>query len=202
MHAEILMLVGCRYFLQGFCREGSNCKFAHRDPGSVAFSSAYTSMTPPMSSPFSGLAASVHMPSATSLMDPALAYHNGPMAPIAPVPQALADPVLSATYTSDSLSSGGLFSFAAARPQDVPFLGSSLESPLPVSSRHVIPVSTASSANGSATPTAATGTAHDRQLSYKQSPFPGVGTGVIGSSPFKFTEQQKYSGWPVSQAPF
>ena len=155
-----------------------------------------------MSSPFSGLAASAQMPSATSLMDPAAVYSHGPMAPIA-VPQALADPVLSATFSVESHSSASGFSFAAARPQDQAFPEGSLPSSLPISNGLGISLpglSIASSANGPSTPT--NGIAHERQLPYKQGPFPGVGQGVAGSSPFKFMEQQNRSGWRVAQQPF
>ncbi|KAL0041632.1 hypothetical protein WJX79_010152 [Trebouxia sp. C0005] len=194
----------CRYFLQGFCREGAKCKFAHRDPGSMTYSSAYISTAPAMSSPFSGLAASAQMPSATSLMDSAAVYSHGPMAPTAPVPQALADPVLSGTFSAESHSSASGFSFAAARPQDLAFPEGSLPSLLPISSglgvSLPVGLSIASSANGPSTPT--NGIAHERQLPYKQGPFPGVGQGVAGSSPFKFMEQQNRSGWRAAQQPF
>jgi hypothetical protein len=193
----------CRYFLQGFCREGAKCKFAHRDPNTMTYSGAYISTAPAMSSPFSGLAASAQMPSATSLMDPAAVYPHGPMAPTAPVPQALADPVLSATFSVESHSSASGFSFAAARPQDLAFPEGSLPSSLPISSglgvSLPVGVSIASSANGPSTPTH--GIAHERQLPYKQGPFPGVGQGVAGSSPFKFMEQQNRSGWHAAQQP-
>ena len=170
----------------------------------MTYSSAYTSTAPAMSSPFSGLAASAHMLSATSLMDPAAVYSNGPMAPSAPAPQALADPVLSATFSVGSHSSASGFSFAAARPQDLAFPEGSLPSSLPISYGLGIslPVglSIASSTNGPSTPT--NGIAHERQLSYKQGPFPGVGQGVAGSSPFKFMAQQNHSGWHAAQQPF
>ncbi len=202
------MTLPCRYFLQGFCREGEKCRFAHHDPGSAALSSSFSSAAPMMHSPFSLLAASTQAPAATSLVDAAVAYYNGPMAPIAPVPQALAEPVLSQTYTPNSLGSAGAFSFGATRPQDVPCSGPSMSSSMPTSTGLGIsfPISlpTASSTNGSTTPTAANGTAYEGQLPYKQSPFPGVGTGVAGSSPFKFTGnlEQKFGGWSVSQQPF
>ncbi len=169
----------------------------------MTYSGAYISAAPAMSSPFSGLAASAQMPSATSLMDSAAVYSHGPMAPTAPVPQALADPVLSATFSVESHSSASGFSFAAARPQDLAFPEGSLPSSLPISNGLGISlpvgVSIASSANGPSTPTA--GIAHERQLPYKQGPFPGVGQGVAGSSPFKFMEQQNRSGWHAAQQP-
>ncbi len=180
----------------------------------MTYSGAYISAAPAMSSPFSGLAASAQMPSATSLMDsaavyshgpmaPTAVYSHGPMAPTAPVPQALADPVLSATFSVESHSSASGFSFAAARPQDLAFPEGSLPSSLPISNGLGISlpvgVSIASSANGPSTPTA--GIAHERQLPYKQGPFPGVGQGVAGSSPFKFMEQQNRSGWHAAQQP-
>ena len=171
----------------------------------MGFSTGYTaSSAAVLNSPFS-LAASAQMPSATSLVGPALAYHNRPMAPIAPVPQALADPVLSCTYTLDSLDSAGGYSFGATRPQDMSLSGSNL---LPASNEHgmALPMGlpVGLSANGPSTPTAASGPVRDSLVPYKHSPFPGVGTGVAGSLPFKFRGnlEQKFEGWSVPQQLF
>ena len=183
---------GCRYYLQGYCREGNKCRFGHnQQEASLGFSTPHALGATAVNSPFQ-LAASAQLPSATSLMDPAVAFQTGPTAPIAPVPQALAEPVLSSQYGSaESLdSSAAGFSFVASRPMDLQLSGPGLL----LDSLDLGAINTFSgsgmpllTSHEPSTPTGASNRhGNPKQLTPKQSPFPGVGAGVHGSSSFKY----------------
>lgn len=177
----------CRYFLQGYCREGNKCRFGHNqhDTG-LGF---LASQTPTAAhSPFS-LAASAQLPSATTLLDPTVAFQTGLAAPPPPppAPQALADPALSPSY-----GSAAAFFFDVSRP-DSAFPRPGLLQPARLSNLDVggagavfstgMPGMTAYMPS---TPTEASSRIPvEGQPAQKHSPFPGMGAGVSGSSSFK-----------------
>ena len=171
------------------------------------------SAAPVASSPFSLLAASRDLPasfgpSMRSLPDPG-AFPNQPIAPTAPVPQALAEPLLSGTYSSDSVAPNGSFSFGV-RPQPDHFRQQEASAALPSSKGLgiALPLSAtlpgAVSSQGLSTPRSPSSRVFEGSLLLKQSPFPGVGAGVAGTPPFKFSEamERKFDGWSVAQQPF
>lgn len=177
----------CRYYLQGYCREGNKCRFGHnqQDTGMGFLASQAPTAA---HSPFS-LAASSQMPSATSLLDPAVAFQTDPAAPPPPppVPQALADPALSPNY-----GSAAAFFFDMSRP-DSSFALPGLRQPARLSNLDVggagAVFSTGMPGMTSYTPSTPTEASSripvDPQPAKKHSPFPGMGAGVSGSSSFK-----------------
>lgn len=139
-------------------------------------------------SPFS-LAASAQMPSATTLVDPTIAFQRSPAAPPPPppAPQTLADPVLSPNYgpaaafffDSSRLNSAfprpGLLQPARLSNLDVGGAGAVFSTGMPGMTAYT-----------PSTPTEASSRIPvDGQPAQKHSPFPGVGAGVSGSSSFK-----------------
>ena len=172
------------------------------------------SARPVASSPFSLLAASRDLPtsfgsSMHTLVDPGV-FPNQPIAPTVPVPQALAEPLLSGTYSCDSVAPDGSFSFGV-RPQPDLFSGQQEGSPSLSASKGLnvaLPAKAtlpgAVSSQGLSTPRSPTSRLFEGQLPMKQSPFPGVGAGVAGTAPFKFSEamERKFDGWSVFQQPF
>ncbi|KAL3163087.1 hypothetical protein ABBQ32_009505 [Trebouxia sp. C0010 RCD-2024] len=185
----------CRYFLQGYCREGSRCRFGHnqQDIG-------LTFLTPQASaavhSPFS-LAPPAQMLSATSLVDPTIAFQPAPAASATPAPQALADPSLGSDYRS-----AAAFYFNASRATDLAFPAPRLLQPLLPSNLDAgaagAVYSTEMPAVTSYAPSSPTGASkHPVGPQPAQSPFPGMGAGVHGSSFFKNAENlnESFGTW-------
>lgn len=179
---------------------------ARSQPG---FSTPHALGTTAVNSPFQ-LAASAQLPSATSLMDPAIAFQTGPAAPFAPVPQALAEPVLSSQYgCAEGLNSSAAgFSFTASHAMDLQISRPGLLHPMLPESLNLGDISTPSSrrmplmtSHEPSTPTGASNRhVNPKQLTPKQSPFPGVGAGVHGTSSFKYAGNldNKFDKWPAT----
>ena len=173
----------CRYYLQGYCREGNKCRFGHNQQDtSMGF---LASQAPSAAhSPFS-LAAPTQMPSATPLVDPNVAFQAGPaVTPSPPAPQAQADPILRSNYgsaagfffdVSTAFSTAGLLQPARPSILDVGGAGTVSSTAMP-----------GMTLCAPSTPTEACNRKPvDPQPAHKQSPFPGMGAGVPGSSSFK-----------------
>ena len=141
-------------------------------------------------SPFP-LAASAQTPSATTLVDPTVTLQNGP---VPPAPQPLADPVLSPNY-----GSAAAFFFNASRPMDLSFSAPRLLQPVLPSNLDLGGMMAAPTCYETSAPTGASGRIPlDPQPT--QSPFPGMGAGVHGSSSFKHAGNlnARFDAWPAS----
>lgn len=188
----------CRYYLQGYCREGNKCRFGHnqQDTGE-----GFLASQPPVAahSPFP-LAAPTQMPSATTLVDPTVALYTGPAAPPPPpAPQGLPDPVLNPNYgsaagfffdVSTAFSTAGLLQPARPSTLDVGGVGTVFGTAMPGMTSYA-----------PSTPTEASNRKPvDPQPPQKQSPFPGMGAGVPGSSSFKHAGSlnERFDTWPAS----
>ena len=156
-------------------------------------------------SPFP-LASPTQTPSATTLVNPTVAFQTGPAAPPQPTapppppaPQVLADPVLNPNYGS---AAGFFFDVSTA------FSTAELQQPARPSTLDVGGVGTifgtampGMTSYAPSTPTEASNRKPvDPQPPQKQSPFPGMGAGVPGSSSFKHAGSlhERFDTWPAS----
>lgn len=126
------------------------------------------------------------MLSVTSLVDPTIALQAPPAASAALAPQALADPALGTDY-----GSAAAFYFNASRPMDLAFPAPRLLQPALPSGLDVGAAATLYSTGlpaltpyAPSTPTGASNR-HPVDPQPPQSPFPGMGARVRGSSSFK-----------------
>ena len=177
------VILACRYYLQGYCREGTKCRFGHhqQDTG-MGFSASQA--LPAAHSPFS-LAAPTQMPSVTTLVDSNVTFQTGPaMTPSPSASQALADPVMRSNYgsaagffsdVSSAVSTAGLLQPARPSILDVGGVDTLFSTAMPGRTLYA-----------PSTPTEACNRQRmDPQPAQKQSPFPGMGAGVPGSCSFK-----------------
>lgn len=137
------------------------------------------------------------MLSATSLVDPTIAFQPAPAASATPAPQALADPSLGSDYRS-----AAAFYFNASRATDLAFPAPRLLQPLLPSNLDAgaagAVYSTEMPAVTSYAPSSPTGASkHPVGPQPAQSPFPGMGAGVHGSSFFKNAENlnESFGTW-------
>ena len=186
----------CRYYLQGYCREGNKCRFGHnqQDTG-VGF---LASQAPSAAHSPSSLTAPTQMPFAT-LVDPAVSFQAGSAAPTPPpAPLTIPDPVLSPNYGS---ATGFFFNRSTAFPTGA-LLQPARPSTLDVGGVGTV-FSTAMHGMTSylpSTPTEASSRTAVNPAAQKQSPFPGMGAGVPGSSAFKHAGSlsERFDTWPAS----
>ena len=134
-----------------------------------------------------------HMPSASSLVEPAVAFPTAHTRYIAPMPGLQTEPDTASNLPSSFAATAAGFSFDSAKPVYLPAQSIDLRQPEFPEKLDLQCISSAFSEGMSvATPSAPTtpigasnSSINNEQFIQKQSPFPGVGSGVQGSSALK-----------------